>query len=250
MVVLLCILITLIIISFVLLLIFTTKVRIEIVDFSIKSDRLFDINFIKKFVDELASKENLTRKEIANNFLEYFFIIKYNIKCSIYLLNKIRIFSITFNESTVKIFNKSISKQKFLNSKIIRKIESENKIIEQKITLKNVTELLPKIKKVSLYIEIGTTSIILSTYLSMLLNAFAILVFSKLAEENRQDDIKNWKYFISQLVMMQNCINLIFSCIVEWNFAHIIHIVKLLKNGRVNESGKSSNRKSNEKCYG
>ena len=109
---------------------------------------------------------------------------------------------------------------------------------------------MPKIKKVILYIEIGTTSIILSTYLSMLLNAFAILVFSKLAEENRQDDIKNWKYFISQLVMMQNCINLIFSCIVEWNFAHIIHIVKLLKNGRVNESGKSSNRKSNEKCYG
>ena len=250
MVVLLYVLLFLIIISFILLIIFSLKIKLEIIDLSIKTNKIFNLDYVKSFVDNLACEDELTKKEIFRKIVKSFLDIEYTIKIDIKLLNSIKIFSMTFNTSTIKILNKKISKQKFLNNKIVKKIESENKIIEEKINIKNIGEILPKIKKLNLYIGVGTPDLIASMYLSSILNIIATVMLAKFAEKNKQEDIYNWNYFISQLPTYSNCINLAFCCIVEWNFAHIIHIVKILKNRSVKESGKSSNRKSNEKCYG
>ena len=250
MVILLYVLLFLIIISFILLIIFSMRIQLEIIELSVKTNKIFNLNYVKLFVDNLVCEDKLTKEEIFRRMAKAFLDIEYVIKVDIRLLNSIKIFSMKFNTSTIEILNKKISKQKFLENKIVKKIESENKIIEEKINIRNIVDLLPEIKKMNLYIGVGTPDLIVSMYLSSILNIMATIILTRIAEKNKQEYIYNWNYFISQLPTYSNCINLAFSCIVEWNFAHIIHIVKILRNRSVKKSGKSSNRKSDEKCYG
>ena len=109
-------------------------------------------------------------------------------------------------------------------------------------------KLLNEIKNIDLYTEIGTENPILSSFLVTIVNGIFLIILKNLLVKNFKKE--NVKYKILQSIFCENLLNISLSCIIEWKLVHIMYIFKKIKNRRVKKYGKSSNRRSNEKCYG
>ena len=98
--------------------------------------------------------------------------------------------------------------------------------------------------------KLGTDNPILSAFLVYILNTLLTIFLTEASKKSKLEEIKKWRYLIMQNNFIQNSLNLILSCIIEWKLVHIMYMFSLLKKGRVKKNGKSSNRRTNEKCYG
>ncbi len=234
-----------ILIIFIFLGIFTAKLKVEIKNLEIKNKEEWNLKLIKDLIEELERMEYLTKKELREIIKNRFFYINYDIQFNFYMFSFIKIFSLRADNNTIKIFGKSINRNKF-----IEKIKMENMKIDTKMSLKDIRKTLPRLEKLKLYMKLGTEEPIITAILTTISNTFLVVILSELSKKSKQKEIENWEYAIVQNNFIQNSLNLILSCIIEWKFVHIMYIFKLLKSRRVKKNGKSSDRRSNEKCYG
>lgn len=225
--------------------IFTAKLKVEIKNLEIKNKEEWNLKLIKDLIEELERMEYLTKKELREIIKNRFFYINYDIQFNFYMFSFIKIFSLRADNNNIKIFGKSINRNKF-----IEKIKMENMKIDTKMSLKDIRKTLPRLEKLKLYMKLGTEEPIITAILTTILNTFLVVILSELSKKSKQKEIENWEYAIVQNNFIQNSLNLILSCIIEWKFVHIMYIFKLLKSRRVKKNGKSSDRRSNEKCYG
>ena len=164
---------------------------------------------------------------------------------SLYIFKFIKIFSLNANNKSVKIYGKKINKDK-----LIKKLQAEEIKISLKDKIKLSKRLIPSLKNFELYMKLGTDNPILSAFLVYILNTLLTIFLTEASKKSKLEEIKKWRYLIMQNNFIQNSLNLILSCIIEWKLVHIMYMFSLLKKGRVKKNGKSSNRRTNEKCYG
>ena len=210
----------------------TTRIKIDIIYLKIINKKSIDLDFIKDILDECDSKMVLTKKQVLDEIKNMIFSIEYKIRINIYFFNKIRIFSFVIDN------NKLFFSKKY-NFKFNKKLDLETLFL-----------IFSKLNKIKLCINVSTESPIFTSILTTLINGILTIMIRDLYKKEKIQDIKNCDYKVIQINDLKNKIDISFSCIIELKLVNIINIYKLLnKEGKI-KSGKSSNRKSNEKCYG
>lgn len=245
MVIFLWLLILAILIFLILLAIVTGHLRVEIKELEIKNKAEWNLKLIQEFMEELEKEEIVSSHKVKKLMNEMLFYIKYDFKVSLYIFKFIKIFSLNANNKSIKIYGKKINK-----SKLIKKLKSEEINLSLKDKVKLSKRLIPNLKKLELYMKLGTDNPILTAFLVSIFNIFLTIFLSEASKKSSLKDIRKWKYLIAQNNFIQNSFNLILSCIIDWKIVHIMYMFSLLKKGRVKKDGESSNRRANEKCYG
>ena len=228
-----------------LLAIITGKLRVEIKNLEIKNKEEWNLRLVQELMEELEKEELVSTHKVKELIQEKFFYIKYDFVISLYIFKFIRIFSLNANNKSVKIYGKKINKDK-----LIKKLQAEEIKISLKDKIKLSKRLIPSLKNFELYMKLGTDNPILSAFLVYILNTLLTIFLTEASKKSKLEEIKKWRYLIMQNNFIQNSLNLILSCIIEWKLVHIMYMFSLLKKGRVKKNGKSSNRRTNEKCYG
>ena len=103
-----------ILIIFIFLGIFTAKLKVEIKNLEIKNKEEWNLKLIKDLIEELERMEYLTKKELREIIKNRFFYINYDIQFNFYMFSFIKIFSLRADNNTIKIFGKSINRNKFI----------------------------------------------------------------------------------------------------------------------------------------
>ena len=209
------ILVFLFILLFILLviIIITSKIQIKIINFNFASDR---------------------QKHINSDYL---------LSIKIYILKKIPIFKLTFNENKIR--------KKLNNIKVQEKIKNvEREIIlnKNRIDLEVIKlwrNLNLKIKELELNIEIGTESAFLTSLLVPIISTCLAI-----ALRINDEDIKDKKYIVKPIFRNQNFIKILISGIFEIKMIHIMNIIYILKKKEgVNKNERTSNRRSYDYSY-
>ena len=221
---------------------FTIKIKIDIVYLKIMNKKNIDLDSIKYILDECDKKSILTKKQIAQKIKDMIFNIEYKVKIHIYIFNKLKIFSFTIDNVRAKYLL-----GKFSNSNISKKFNFK---INKKMNLEAFFRIFSKLSQVKVNVDISTESPIFTSILTTLLNGIIAIVLTEFYRKQKIQNIKNCNYKVVQINDIKNRIDINFSCIIELKSVNIINIYKILNKERKIKSGKSSNRKSNEKCYG
>lgn len=191
---------------------------------------------IKKF--ELSNiNKGIVDKKVKANF---------NINIGLFLFGKI------------KIFNSKITDDKL--EKITKKINIKNKIknidfknLKGKIKLDKETKDFIKdvkiieISRFNLNLEIGTEDVIFTSFLITILSVIISIILSRTL---KKEAIKISSYKVLPIYNNKNLIKISFDGIINLKIVHIIFIIfNLLKKGRVDKDGRTSNRRTYDYSY-
>lgn len=172
-------------------------------------------------------------KDITNN--------RYSIKISLYLLNKIKIF-------TKKLSNKNIKNKykKLIKEKIdIDQIKRENLMNKENLDILRKLEI--KISKLNLNVEIGTEDIFLTTGIVFILSTIISIILPRLIEKYEED---KYKYQIHPIYKDDNLFKIDLDCIISVKMVHIIYIIYIvLQRKRVDKNDRTSNRRAYDYSY-
>ena len=162
---------------------------------------------------------------------------KYKVNISLYFLEKIKILSINLNNKKMK---------KILTNKQLEKIDLEKvkrKIPINKETLNILRKINIKIKKLNMRIDIGTESVILTSYL---VGAIATVISIILPHLISGRDIEKCRYSINPIYREKNEYHIYLDSIIQIKIVHIIYVIfNLLMKGSSNNE-----RTSNRRSYG
>ena len=162
---------------------------------------------------------------------------------TINILEKIPIWKIKIDKAKLK---------KIQNSKNVNKLKNNfnQKLIENKNDFdKDVLFVIYKFP-ISIYntntgIEIGTESMMLTTFLIPIISTFLALIYKRYAKGN------NIKFNVKPIYNQKNVLKLEFNGIFEIKMIHIINTICILKNRkrRVKSNVRTSNRRSYDYSY-
>ena len=187
---------------------------------------------------KIVNLELNTLKGKGNYIKEDFFAV-----ITIYILEKIPIWKIKINKEKLK---------KIQTSNRINKIKNNfnQKFIENKNDFdKNIFLMLNKfptsLHDVNLNIEIGTESIMFTTFLIPVISTIIALLLTKYTKGNDQ------KFNVKPIYNQKNLLKLEFKGIFEIKMIHIINTICILKKkkGRVKKNVRTSNRRSYDYSY-
>lgn len=155
----------------------------------------------------------------------------YEINIKLYMLKKIRIAKLTFNNKNSKINEK------------IKKLE-RNIVIDKKGFDFTIVEALKKLniklERFKLKLYLGTEDAAI-TAISIGVISSALGIFLK----NRLSDKDNTSFETIPIYKDTNFLKIYFNCIFKTNLIHIIHIIYILKTkGKVDKNGRTSNRRA------
>lgn len=138
---------------------------------------------------------------------------KYEVKISLYFLEKIPILWLTLNNKKMR---------KIYNSKKLEKIDLkklESKVQIDKETIKIIKNIKIKLSKLYLRIDIGTEDAILTSYSIALIASIIGILLPHLAH----DKINNCKYIVNPLYQNKNEYHINLDCIIRIKIVHIIY---------------------------
>ncbi len=133
-----------------------------------------------------------------------------------YILEKIKILQFKINKNKIKKFKK-------IDAKIINKTE---KLVIKKIgeDKKNIINMLKNIKittqKIDLYLEIGTDNSVITAMIVSILSIFLGIFFGKNIKNCEKE-----KFIIMPIYINKNLLNVMFSGIFEIKLNHIISVL-------------------------
>lgn len=160
---------------------------------------------------------------------------KYEIKISLYFLEKIPILSFKINNNRIR---------KIYSSKQIEKIDLkkiENKWLLDKNIFKILKSIKIKISKLDLKIIIGTEDAILTSYILVIIASIIGIILPHLAKEN----IKNCNYLVTPKYENRNQYYISLDSIIRIKVVHIIYSMYIsIKKGREKKNERTSNRRS------
>lgn len=194
---------------------------------------------IKLIIEDFEVSENF---EIAN--LEKWNVPNYRGKLGLYVLGRIKLFSIKINNNKIKkILKKDFVKQKIQKAKKLNQYQNK----AQKEMLKKVKEQIIKkirINKLNIKIKIDTKNVILTSYLIAIIST---IIPNIIRNNIKKFNSKNHSFEVFPLYKNKNYIYVKFNCIISIKVVHIINMFKVM-GGKTNE--RSSNRRFNVNCYG
>lgn len=164
---------------------------------------------------------------------------KYNVKISINIFNKIKIFSIKLNEEKMK----KISNSKRFKNIDIQKLSSKASI--DKEDLKLLKKIIPKVEKLKLSIDLGTEDAVLTSYLIAIIASVIGIILPHLAKK-----IENCNYIVNPLYNGKNQFNLDLDSIISLKIVHIIYVIYILMMKGRDKNERTSNRRSYDYSYG
>ena len=180
-------------------------------------------------------KINIKELKIANKK-----IIKFNVKLTLNLFNKIPWLRITINKDRINKL-KGSNKLKIINNILKTKILKDYQDIKA-ISIKDIKPILENIKKIkiektNIKLDIGTENAALTAYIT---GAIAAIISILLARK-----VTKLQYLITPVYTDKNYIFLSINCIIALKLVHIINIIKQLKGKEVYQNhGKTSNRRT------
>lgn len=163
----------------------------------------------------------------------------YNIKISIKMFNKIKIFSTNLNKEKIK---KLSNTKKFKNIDIKR---LKNTASLNKEDIKLLKKIKPKIEELKLYIDLGTEDAVLTSYLIAILASSIGIILPYTCK-----DINNCKYIVNPLYIGKNVFNLELESIISLKIVHIIYVIYILIMKGRDKNERTSNRRSYDYSYG
>ena len=160
---------------------------------------------------------------------------KYEVKITLYFLNKVPIIWIKLNNEKMK---------KIYSSKKIEKIDLkkiEKKVPINKQLLEAIKNLKIKLKNLNLRIDIGTEDAILTSYFVAIVASIIGIILPHITEKEK---IKNCHYIVNPLYKDKNEYNIQFDGIIYIKIVHIISSILLfIKKGR-DKNERTSNRRA------
>lgn len=163
----------------------------------------------------------------------------YNIKISIKMFNKIKIFSTNLNKEKIK----KLSNTKQFKSIDIKRIK--NKVFLDKKDIKLLKKIIPKVEKLKLYIDLGTEDAVLTSYLIAIIASSIGIILPYTCK-----NINNCNYIVNPLYIGKNVFNLELESIISLKIVHIIYVIYILMMKGRDENERTSNRRAYDYSYG
>lgn len=173
---------------------------------------------------KIGNKENNTRIKD-----------KYEIKITLYFLEKIPFIWLNLNNKKLK---------KISNSEQLKKIdfrEVEKNIKFNKETIEVIKNLKIKISELNLKINLGTEDVILTSYLIAFIASIIGIVLPHIAKES---DIDNLKYIVNPIYQNKNEYHISLNSIISVKIVHIIYSMLIFVKKGSNKYERTSNRRS------
>ena len=153
--------------------------------------------------------------------------------------------------SKIPIFKYNITKTKLEKLRLKEKVRNiDFKILKNrnkfdKKMLKATKKINISIKKIKLYIELGTENASLTSIIIPIVSTVIANIFYKKVE-----NYKNQNFTIKPIYINQNLINILIDGIFEIKMIHIINIIYILNRKKgVNKHERTSNRRSYDYSY-
>lgn len=167
-------------------------------------------------------------KEHVNN--DYKVLIKWRVLGRL-TIKKILITQKKLRKINIKDKMKNIDLEKFKNANIL-----------DKKNIRALKNLNIEIKKLNLYMDIGTENAMLTSIIISTISTLISIIVNK-----KVNDYSDPKYIVNPIYINKNIINIIFSGIFELKIRNIMYIIYILNK---KEGVKSYERASNRRAYG
>lgn len=160
---------------------------------------------------------------------------KYEVKITLYFLEKIPILWFRLNNKKIR----KISNSKQLEKMDLKAIEKNIKF--NKETLKIIKNIKIKISKLNLRIDIGTEDAILTSYLTSFIASIIGIILPHITEQNKMEECH---YIVNPIYQNRNIYHVKLDSIISIKMVHIIYsILIFIKKGR-DENERTSNRRT------
>ena len=159
---------------------------------------------------------------------------KYEIKITLYFLEKIPILWFKLNNKRIR----KISNSKQLEKINLKAIEKNIKI--NKETIKVIKNMKIKISKLNLRIDLGTEDSILTSYVIAFIASIIGIILPHIVQKNK---MKDCKYIVNPIYKNRNIYHINLDSIISFKIVHIIYSMFFIKKGR-DENGRTSNRRT------
>lgn len=160
---------------------------------------------------------------------------KYEVKITLYFLEKIPILWFRLNNKRIR---------KISNSKQLEKIDLkaiEKNIKFNKETLEIIKNIKIKISKLNLRIDLGTEDVIFTSYLIAFIASLIGLILPHIVQKNK---INNCKYIVNPIYQNRNIYHVNLDSIISIKIVHIIYSMLIfIKKGR-DKHERTSNRRA------
>ena len=160
---------------------------------------------------------------------------KYEVKITLYFLEKIPILWFRLNNERIR---------KISNSKQLEKIDLkaiEKNVKFNKETIQIIKNIKIKISKLNLRIDIGTEDAILTSYLIAIIASLIGIILPHIVQNNK---INNCKYIVNPIYQNRNIYHVNLDSIISIKIVHIIYSMLIfVKKGR-DKHERTSNRRA------
>ena len=174
-----------------------------------------------------------------NKFQKKYFKPNYKISTVIYILDKIPIFKIVFNEKKYKKLETNKKLKNKLNSLEQNFVTNKDNIDVD--ILKFIKNIKYEIKQIKAYIELGTENATITAFLVPVIYIVFSYIYKK-AEKNMNYN----QFYLKPIFVNKNILNFQFDGIFELKLIHIINTICKIKKER---KGESDERTSNRRTY-
>lgn len=174
-----------------------------------------------------------------NKFQKKYFKPNYKISTVIYILDKIPIFKIVFNEKKYKKLETNKKLKNKLNSLEQNFVTNKDNIDVD--ILKFIKNIKYEIKQIKAYIELGTENATITAFLVPVIYIVFSYIYKK-AEKNMNYN----QFYLKPIFANKNILNFQFDGIFELKLIHIINTICKIKKER---KGESDERTSNRRTY-
>lgn len=168
------------------------------------------------------------KKQIPDNFI---------VKFRIFILNNLKIIQIKLNKEKIKQIYSKQKLEKIDAKKLMKKLPKGYK---EKIKILEIINL----KKVNLYLEIGTEDVMITTMFIPILATTLSIIFSKTSNP------QNCYYKLQPIYIDKNIYKINLNCIISIKVIHIINIMWRILRKRDDINERTSNRGSYAYRYG
>ena len=175
-----------------------------------------------------------------NKFQKKYFKPNYKISTVIYILDKIPIFKIVFNEKKLETNKKLKNKLNSLEQNFVTNKDNIDVDI-----LKFIKNIKYEIKQIKAYIELGTENATITAFLVPVIYIVFSYIYKK-AEKNMNYN----QFYLKPIFVNRNILNFQFDGIFELKLIHIINtICRINKRKRVGKNERTSNRRTYDYSY-
>lgn len=199
---------------------------------------LLSLSTIRIVIDQLfiSNVNKVDGKKLKKDFCIYL---------GLYLFGRIKLVNIKITDERLERISKKLKIKDKIEKLDLETLKRNFKL--DKETMYMLKEIKIKISKFNLSLEIGTENVIFTSMLITFISTIVSVFLSRILEK---EAIENSQYQISSIYCNKNLLKINLNCIIHVKMVHIMYIMfHLLKKGRVNKDGGTSDRRTYDYGY-